>query len=461
MTDELRRVAELVHRESGVALREPQLPALAAAIGRLGPGLSAGQLLEALDRPAERGELVERLIDEVTIKETFFFRHRTELEAIDWRMLLDAAVHEGRASVRAWSAACASGEEPYTLAIMASEALGVRPPPVDVLATDIAQSALHRARAGSYGWRSLRHVPESARTRYFEPLSRGLRVTEELRSCVRFARHNLVRDSIPPDGEDGFDLIVCRNVFIYFRAEQVARTIGALERCLRPHGMLVLGAADRLATPRRAVTRASARPTPQPAGGGRPRRSEPLRSQPGGRPESSPAERGDERPVPRPGRRANAPAADSAKAAGLSAGARVEAGGEGPEDRAGLAIALADTGRTQEAVELAAQLLADDPLDARAHYARGLAVLAAGQGPEAIGDLRRSLYLAPTLAPAAFALAKAYEQRGDRAAARRSYAQTLRLLEHPDPTTAMPGHINADDIAAACRARLGVEVPGG
>jgi chemotaxis protein methyltransferase CheR len=152
----------------------------------------------------------------------------------------------GRQSVRVWSAACASGEEPYSLAMLALEAFSPGHPPVDILATDIATSSISRAREGSYGWRSVRHVDELMRGRWFVEHDRGLDVGAAPRGLVRFARHNLLSDPIPPAGETGFDLVVCRNVLIYFEPDAVTTTIGRLRAAVVPGGMLILGAADRL-----------------------------------------------------------------------------------------------------------------------------------------------------------------------------------------------------------------------
>lgn len=268
MTDPLHEIAALVLRVSGMVIRESQLPALAAAVQRVGPDMTPEKLLRELARPGEAESLVERLIDEVTIKETYFLRHREELRDIDWRTLAAQAMSAGRTSVRVWSAACASGEEPYSLAVLALEAFSPGHAPIDVLATDIAPSSVARARAGRYGPRSIRHVEPALRERWFIEHGNGLEVGPAVRGLVRFARHNLLRDPIPPAGETGFDLIVCRNVLIYFQADAVRETIARLQRGLVPGGVLVLGAADRLTggpdAPRPAATAAPAEPARPP-----------------------------------------------------------------------------------------------------------------------------------------------------------------------------------------------------
>ena len=103
--------------------------------------------------------------------------------------------------MRVWSAACASGEEPYSLAMLALEAFAPGHPPVEILATDIAASSIMRATAGRYGWRSVRHVDDAMRARWFELRPDGLVVGDAARSLVRFERHNLLSDPIPPRAE--------------------------------------------------------------------------------------------------------------------------------------------------------------------------------------------------------------------------------------------------------------------
>ncbi|MFL5844698.1 MAG: CheR family methyltransferase [Solirubrobacteraceae bacterium] len=278
MTPALTEVAALVLRESGMVIRASQLPALEAAIRRVEPGMTADRLLEQLTRPGLQESLIERLIDEVTIKETYFLRHREELEAIDWRALAAHAQSAGRMSVRVWSAACASGEEPYTLAMLALDAFAPGHPPVEILATDIATSSITRAQAGRYGWRSVRHVDEAMRGRWFELRPDGLTVGPTPRKLVRFARHNLLSDPIPPAGQAPFDLVVCRNVLIYFEPDAVKTTIAALRRALVPGGTLILGAADRLTggpvAPEHREARLVREPRRPPV---RPRRERPVR----------------------------------------------------------------------------------------------------------------------------------------------------------------------------------------
>jgi len=241
----LDQIARRVRDDSGIALDGARRSSLAAAIARLDAG-SPADVLRHLDDPVDGPALLAHLVDEVAVKETYFLRNAVELEAVDWRALHAAARARGQERVRVWCTACATGDEAYSLAIMALEAYGVATPPVDILATDLSQTALERARAGRYRERATASLPDPLRRRWFEPDDHGLRVRPEVRALVRFARHNLVRDPIPPLGEAPFDVVTCRNVLIYFDEAEVQRTIARLEDALAPGGRLVLGAADRL-----------------------------------------------------------------------------------------------------------------------------------------------------------------------------------------------------------------------
>ena len=255
----LHEISALVQRESGIRIAERQYPFLQAALERVGGGDAEAFLRRASDAGARR-QLLARLIEEVTVKETSYLRDREQLESIDWRQLLHRALARGASRARVWTAPCATGEEAYSLALLACEAFAPAPPPVSILATDISADALARARRGAYGARSARELDPALRERYFRQEAAGVVVGEQLRSLVSFAQHNLVRDPFPPLGAEPFDLILCRNVLIYFDAETVGRVLASFESALARGGTLVLGAADALcATASRSREPAAAR----------------------------------------------------------------------------------------------------------------------------------------------------------------------------------------------------------
>jgi chemotaxis protein methyltransferase CheR len=423
----LREVARMLHRESGIELGSSQLPSLQAAIGRVDRDLTAEALLDR----AVPAETLRLLIDEITIRETFFFRHRAELETIEWYSLLEAARARGADTLRVWVAGCASGEEAYTVAILACEAFACASPPVRVLATDIAPAALEQAVRGRYGKRSMRAVPERARERYFTAEHGLMSVGERLRALVAFSRHNLVRDPFPPAGEQPFDVILCRNVLIYFDRQTVERVLGALEGALAPAGLLLLGAADRLSR--------QSLPVSQPRPGGAGSRASRARA---------PAHRAPSRPARQNGTIAHVEL--STPSAGLPTGA--------PRDRPATpddAMRAADRGELELAVRIARDVLAENPLDPQAHFIRGVAELARNDARAALEPLRRALYIDPNFGPAAFNLACAHDVLGEIEPARRAYERTLRILDHcAAEQTARSDQSDLLDMARACHARL-------
>jgi chemotaxis protein methyltransferase CheR len=211
------------------------------------------------------------IIETLTVHETFFFRDRAQMELLRAEVLprLVAAAHySGRRALRLWSAGCATGEEPYSLAIMMLEAMfeagaaiatpsgGLMPAAgwsLSVLGTDIARPVLTRAEQGLYtetpGLSAFRDLPPQYR-RWFEEVPReraGVdpdatlwRVRPELRRIVSFEPHNLVA---PPPGRD-FDLISCRNVLIYMEAPVRAAIQRRLADSLRGGGFLLFGPTD-------------------------------------------------------------------------------------------------------------------------------------------------------------------------------------------------------------------------
>jgi chemotaxis protein methyltransferase CheR len=174
--------------------------------------------------------------------------------------LCAAARERGQGALACWSAGCAMGQEPYSLALLWREGLSERFPDLDlrIVATDVDEANLARARAGRYRAEALRGVPEPWRAQGFVQAGGfaqaggfvqagdALRVRDEIRARVKFLEQDIRREA--PEGP--FDLILCRNlVFTYFAADERIRLLGELELRLRPGGALVLGRRERLPCP--------------------------------------------------------------------------------------------------------------------------------------------------------------------------------------------------------------------
>jgi chemotaxis protein methyltransferase CheR len=214
----------------------------------------AGALQHAMRRAGERDtarylERVRRdttvhdeLIAEITVGETYFFRDPGQLAVVRARAL--ETLPRDR-NLRLWSAGCASGEEPYTLAMMAREA---ERPTAMVLGTDLSRIALARAQKAQYTRWSLRGVPEESIKRHFERSDRHARPVAAIRDAVEFRYLNLAEDNYPSlaTGIWHMDIILCRNVLIYLDEATVARVATRLLEALSPDGWLFLGGADPL-----------------------------------------------------------------------------------------------------------------------------------------------------------------------------------------------------------------------
>jgi chemotaxis protein methyltransferase CheR len=182
------------------------------------------------------------LVDLLVVTETYFFREADQLRALV--ELLAPRLAEDGATARIWCAACSTGEEPLTLAMMLDERglLGR----AQIVATDISSRVLARARAGIYGGRSLRSLSDADRSRHFVAAGDGaVRVREGLRGCVWWQRLNLLDlPRVCALGE--FDAILCRNALIYFREETVLRLVDRFGESLSQDGLLLVGASESL-----------------------------------------------------------------------------------------------------------------------------------------------------------------------------------------------------------------------
>lgn len=182
------------------------------------------------------------LTDALVVNETFFFRERAALEQVIESQLVPLCARKLRP--RVWSAACSTGEEPLTLAMLLSERGLLNQ--VELIATDISQRALARARSGEHAPRSLRQgYPQELADKYLHSAAGKLRVAPHIRAAVRFNHLNLL-DQAAIESLQPFDLILCRNVLIYFRDERAQQVVKLLTAALKPGGVLLVGVSESL-----------------------------------------------------------------------------------------------------------------------------------------------------------------------------------------------------------------------
>lgn len=185
------------------------------------------------------------LLDALTIQETFFWREGDALRALTGTLLPNWAASNPGAPLRIWCAACATGEEPLSIAIALSEAGWFARSPIEIVASDISQAALSQAQRGIYRERSFRALPAALQARYFSATAAGWQVAPELHARVRWVRANVCSEAdVAPLANAPF--IFCRNLFIYFSRNAMRKTAELFARCMPATGYLFLGVAESL-----------------------------------------------------------------------------------------------------------------------------------------------------------------------------------------------------------------------
>jgi chemotaxis protein methyltransferase CheR len=192
------------------------------------------------DKPG--GVELQKLVEATVVHETFFFRELAPLIELVNGHLREIVCTRGRA--RVWSAACSTGEEPFTLAMLLADA-GLLDQ-VEIVASDVSTTAIARAMAGQHEERALRdgHPQDRAR-RYLTATTEGIMVAPRIRDAVRFQVLNLLDDDAVR-GLGRFDAILCRNVLIYFRDDRITAMLDRLARSLEPRGLLAVGVTESL-----------------------------------------------------------------------------------------------------------------------------------------------------------------------------------------------------------------------
>ncbi len=237
---------DLVHERTGIFFDESRLPTM---LEKIDPRVKATASPSYLDyyyllKYDERGvEEWRNVLEAFSVQETYFWREVDQIRA-----LVDEVVPQWFAKnagpLRIWSAACATGEEPYSLAIALGEA-GWSSHPIEIYASDASENALGKARAALYRERSFRSLPEALRERYFTKSGDAWALKSEIRSRVKFQWANLM-GLAPAADLTGFPVIFCRNVFIYFSVQTMGRVVAEFAERMPPDGYLFIGASESL-----------------------------------------------------------------------------------------------------------------------------------------------------------------------------------------------------------------------
>jgi len=386
--------------------------------------------LRSLRNPSACGKELRVLAGRLTVRETHFFRNPDHFRALFETVLPDRLAASEPRQVRLLSAGTATGEEAYTMAILAREKLGeTAPSRVAITGIDISADALAHARAARYGTWALRGTPPDLLQRHFDRAGSDAVLRAWTRDLVSFQERNLMVDDAEFWAAGAFDVIFCRNVFIYMSPEAIQSILGRLTRALSPGGFLFLGHSENLRGLSRDFHLRHSHDT--------------FYYQ---RHSGTEAARGQDdgwfSAIGRSSSRVESLSA-LARATELFRRERFDAamdllraapssGAADPDALLLEAVILTNRGATREAEQICRRVLAAEELSAGAHYLLALGREQAGDATEAERLARTALYLDPTFAMPRLLLARLARVAGRREEARRELEQARWLLDRED-----------------------------
>lgn len=184
-------------------------------------------------------EKFEQFVNFLTINVSEFYRNPDEWKRMD-EIIIPKLIKENGRNLKIWSAACSTGDEPYSLAMAFSRHLPLSN--IQILATDIDKQVIQHAQVGLYDEKSIAGVPADLKSKYFTKIGNSYQISNEIKKCVTFKEHNLLNDKYPQN----FDLILCRNVVIYFTDEAKSMIYRSFYQSLKPKGVLFIGSTEQI-----------------------------------------------------------------------------------------------------------------------------------------------------------------------------------------------------------------------
>ncbi len=457
-------LCRFITQRTGIIIQDHQLrnlrEVMAQACPRYGHA-SCKDCLAAMEADPSVTPELEFLIAGITVGESYFFRDEESMSLLREELLPQLIAQKrasGNLSLRIWSAGCSMGQEIYTLAMMLEDLLPDRKDwNLHLLATDINTKALRHAIQGQYDTWSFRAMPAAVRDRFFIPVGREFEIRPALRQCVKFAYLNLAEDPFPSVlGETHhMDLILCRNVFIYLAPQVVHHIMARFADTLVDDGLLLVGPSDLVGWSApgfeyvsssntyyfRRENRAGVvkSPAPEMASQVRPDRPKALI-----RPDRAHAMLRTRSSGDTPaGKARQALASDFDEVSALLKAehwlealallARWPAAQTNAEIAYCRAIALANLGRMDEALQTCAASLALDPTDKHVYLIQGIVLNELDRREEAVAALRKVIYLDHQFLEAHYQLGLLLLRSGQAAAGLKSLRNALRLATQGEP----------------------------
>lgn len=425
---------------------------------------------------------IETLAIHLTVGETYFFRENKAFEALE-QIILPESIQRSKKSrqLRIWSAGCASGEEPYSIAMLLSQTLpDLGDWNITILATDVNHRALNKAHIGIYNRWSFRDCPQRVKQKYFERTEDGdFEICPDIKRMVTFGYHNLAEDPYPSllNNTNAMDIIFCRNVLMYFVPDKQATAIQNFYLCLTDGGWLIVSPSEcshalypqfvavpdgnvplyRKDSQSHRLTEAlqTARaPSTVPIEGttASPRRYRERRRESHGRSRPAVTSALEEEPRDRAGSK---PTREQEAGALYEQNRYVEAeeaalallsrNQTDPEATALLAKICANQGRLSEALIWCQKVISINKLNPSYHYLLATILQEQGQSEGAVSSLKHALFLDPTFALAHVALGNLARRQHKSRESRRHFMNALSLLSTHRPEDVLP---QADGMTA-------------
>jgi chemotaxis protein methyltransferase CheR len=184
-------------------------------------------------------EKFDQFVNFLTINVSEFYRNPEQWKLMD-EVVIPKLLKEHGKALHVWSAACSTGDEPYSLVMAISRHIPLSN--IRILATDIDKQVISQAQVGLYNEKSIANVPEDLKEKYFKKVGKSYQISNDVKRCVTFREHNLLTDNYPRE----FDMILCRNVVIYFTDEAKTMIYQNFHESLKRHGVLFIGNTEQI-----------------------------------------------------------------------------------------------------------------------------------------------------------------------------------------------------------------------
>jgi len=185
-------------------------------------------------------DMLEQFVNYLTINVSEFYRNPDQWKVLE-NEILPMLIKDKGPKLKIWSAACSTGDEPYSLAMVVGKQVGLSN--VEIMATDIDKQVIEKAKLGLYNAKSLAGLPDEYKKQYFKQITpNSFQISDEIKKCVKFKQHDLLKDEYVKD----YDLIVCRNVLIYFTEEAKVEIYKKFSDSLRKGGVLFIGSTEQI-----------------------------------------------------------------------------------------------------------------------------------------------------------------------------------------------------------------------